>query len=163
MGNSAPAERPEGPPEERVIYRKRFQGYQFDFRGKITFTRFDRCEFVKCTLLFDHGTEQLAFTDCVFKDCNIDKLEPDEKCGLYVRDNFFDRPLDERRAEFEKMLTEALAARKARKKMTGRMDESDLEIVVPPVLVVAVPRAFGTPAGRRRLAWRWPMAGPTGQ
>ncbi len=111
MGNSAP-----GPPEERVIYRKRFQAYQFDFRGKMTFTRFDRCEFVKCTLLIDHGTEQLAFTKCVFKDCNIDKLEPDEKRGLYVRDNFFDRPLDERRAEFEKMLTEVLAARKAKEK-----------------------------------------------
>jgi len=27
------------------------------FRGKISFTRFDRCEFVKCTLLIDHGTE----------------------------------------------------------------------------------------------------------
>jgi hypothetical protein len=52
----------------------------------------------------------------VFKDCNIDKLEPDEKRGLYVRDNFFDRPLDERRAEFEKMLTKVLAARKAKEK-----------------------------------------------
>jgi hypothetical protein len=106
----------EGPPEERVIYRKRFQAYQFDFRGRITFTRFDRCEFVKCTLLIDHGTEQLAFTKCVFKDCNIDKLEPDEKRWLYVRDNFFDRPLDDRRAEFEKRLAEALAARKAKGK-----------------------------------------------
>ena len=47
--------------EERVIYRQRFQAYQFDFRSKITFTRFDGCEFVKCTLLIDHGTEQLAF------------------------------------------------------------------------------------------------------
>ena len=116
MGNSAPAESPEGAPEERVIYRKRFQAYQFDFRGKITFTRFDRCEFVKCALLFDHGTEQLAFTACVFKDCNIDKLEPDEKRGLYVRDNFFDRPLEERRAELEHRLTQALAARKAKGK-----------------------------------------------
>ncbi len=102
--------------EERVIYRERFQAQHFDFRGKSIFTRFDDCEFVKCTLLIDHGTEQLAFTGCVFKDCNIDKLEPDEKRGLYVRDNFFDRPLDERRAEFEKMLTEALAARKAKEK-----------------------------------------------
>ena len=107
---------PEGPPEECVIYRKRFQAYQFDFRGKITFTRFDRCEFVKCTLLMDHGTEQLAFTKCVFKDCNIDKLEPDEKRGLYVRDNFFDRPLEERRAELEHRLAQALAARKTKGK-----------------------------------------------
>src|SRR5258705_8593868 len=119
MENSAPAKRslsPEGLPEERVIYRKRFQAYQFDFRGKITFCRFDRCEFVKCTLLIDHGTEQLAFTKCVFKDCNIDKLEPDEKRGLYVRDNFFDRPLEERRAELEHRLAQALATRKAKGK-----------------------------------------------
>jgi hypothetical protein len=81
------------PPDERVIYRERFQGVHFDFRGKSIFTRYDRCEFVKCTLLIDHSTEQLAFTACVFKDCNIDKLEPDEARGLYVMDNFFDRPL----------------------------------------------------------------------
>ena len=107
---------PDGPPEERIIYRQRFQADQFDFRGKITFTRFDGCEFVKCTLLIDHGTEQLAFTECVFKDCNIDKLEQDEERGLYVRDNFFDRPLNERRAEFEIRLAQALAARKAKGK-----------------------------------------------
>ncbi|MFB9262284.1 hypothetical protein ACFFWD_03730 [Bradyrhizobium erythrophlei] len=104
------------PPEERVIWRKRFQGQHFDFRGKSIFTRFDDCEFVKCTLLIDYQTEQLAFTACVFKDCNIDKLEQDEQRGLYVRDNFFDRPLEERRAEFEKRLAEALAARKAKGK-----------------------------------------------
>jgi len=52
----------------------------------------------------------------VFKDCNIDKLEPDEKRGLYVRDNFFDRPLEERRAELEHRLAQALAARKAKGK-----------------------------------------------
>ena len=54
-----------------------------------------------CTLLIDHGTEQLAFTECIFKDCNIDKLEPDEGRGLYVRDNFFDRPLEVRQLEFD--------------------------------------------------------------
>src|SRR6202453_1520451 len=75
------------PPDERVIYRKRFQAVHFDFRGKSIFTRYDRCEFVKCTLLIDHATEQLAFTACVFKDCNIDKLEPDEERGLYVKYN----------------------------------------------------------------------------
>jgi hypothetical protein len=84
------------PPDERVIYRERFQGVHFDFRGKSIFTRYDRCEFVKCTLLIDHSTEQLAFT-------------------AYV-DNFFDRPLDERRAEFEIRLAQALAARKAKGK-----------------------------------------------
>ncbi|MFL5238645.1 MAG: hypothetical protein ACJ8EL_13765 [Rhizomicrobium sp.] len=106
----------DGLPEERVIWRKRFQAEYFDFRGKSLFTRFDDCEFVKCTLLIDHQTEQLAFTACVFKDCNIDELEQDEKRGLYARDNFFDRPLEERRAEFESRLAQALAARKAKEK-----------------------------------------------
>ena len=104
------------PQDERVIYRNRFQGVYFDFRGKSIFTRYDRCEFVKCTLLIDYATEQLAFTACVFKDCNIDKLERDEERGLYVMDNFFDRPLSERRAEFEIRLAQALAGRKAQGK-----------------------------------------------
>lgn len=98
-------------PEERVIWRKRFQGQFFDFRGKSLFTRFDGCEFVKCTLLVDKDSEQLAFTGCVFKDCNIDRLEQNEDCGLYESNNFFDRPLDERRADFEKRLAQALADR----------------------------------------------------
>src|ERR1700692_568425 len=104
------------PQDERVIYRKRFQGVYFDFRGKSILTRYDHCEFVKCALLIDHSTEQLAFTACVFKDCNIDKLQPDEARGLYVMDNFFYRPLDERRAEFEIRLAQALAALKAKGK-----------------------------------------------
>jgi hypothetical protein len=104
------------PPDERVIYLERFQGVHFDFRGKSIFVRYDRCEFVKCTLLIDHATEQLAFTACVFKDCNIHKIQPDEARGLYVMDNFFDRPLDERRAEFEARLAQALAGRKAKAK-----------------------------------------------
>jgi hypothetical protein len=66
---------PADPSEERVIYSERFQGVHFDFRGKSIFTRYDRSEYVKCTLLIDHSTEQLAFTACVFKECNIDKLE----------------------------------------------------------------------------------------
>jgi hypothetical protein len=106
----------DGPTEERVRWRERFQAQHFDFRGKIIFTRFDGCEFVKCTLLIDHDTGQLTFTECVFKDCNIDKLEEDEERGLYVRNNFFDRPLDERRAEFENKLAQALAARKTKGK-----------------------------------------------
>jgi len=101
------------PPDERVIYCERFQGAHFDFGGKSIFTRYDRCEFVKCTLLIDHATEQLAFTTCVFKDCNIDKLQSDEARGLYAKDNFFDRPLEERRAEFEIRLAQALTGRKA--------------------------------------------------
>jgi len=106
----------QGPTEERVIWRERFQAGCFDFRGKSLFTRFDGCEFVKCTLLIDDGTEQLAFTECVFKDCNIDQLEQDEARGLYVKDNFFDRPLEERRADFQKRLAQALAARNAKEK-----------------------------------------------
>jgi hypothetical protein len=66
---------------------------------------------VKCTLLIDRSTEQLAFTRCAFKDCNIDKLKKDEERGLYVS-----RPLEERRAEFENKLAQALAARKAKRK-----------------------------------------------
>ncbi len=67
---------------------------------------------MKCPLLIDQDTEQLAFTECVFKNCNIDRLEQNDERGLYVRDNFFDRPLEERRFEFEKRLAQALAARK---------------------------------------------------
>jgi hypothetical protein len=54
--------KPDDPPEERVVYRERFQGAHLDFEGKSIFTRYDRCEFVKCTLLIDRATEQLAFT-----------------------------------------------------------------------------------------------------
>jgi hypothetical protein len=107
---------PIGPPEERVIWRERFQGQHFDFRGKIIFTRFDCCEFVKCTLLIDQETEQLAFTECVFKDCNIDRLEQDEQRGLYLKENFFDRPLEDKQAEFDNKLFQALAAQKAKEK-----------------------------------------------
>jgi hypothetical protein len=67
-------------------------------------------------LLIDRTTEQLAFTACVFKDCIIDRLERNKQRGLYVMDNFFDRPLDERRAKFENKLAEVLAARKAKGK-----------------------------------------------
>jgi hypothetical protein len=94
-----------------VIWRKRFHAQYFDFRGKSLFTRFDGCEFVECTLLIDRDTEQLAFTGCVFKDCNIDHLEQDEERGLHDKDYFFDRPLKERRADFEIRLAQALADR----------------------------------------------------
>jgi len=100
------------PTEERFIYRERCQAVYFDFRGKSVFARYDCSEFIKCTLLIDHATEQLAFTACVFKDCNIDQLRPDEKRGFYVMDKFFDRPLEGRRVEFEKRLAQTLAARR---------------------------------------------------
>ena len=99
-----------------MLWRERYQAQHFDFRGKIVFARFDYCEFVKCTLLIDAGTGQLAFTECVFKDCKIDNLEADEERGLYTRDNFIDRPLAERRAEFEHRLAQALAGRGAKAK-----------------------------------------------
>jgi hypothetical protein len=108
--------RSDDPTEERVIYRERFQAVYFDFRGKSIFTRYDRCEFVKCTLLIDHATEQLAFTACVFKDCNIDRLEQDAERGLFARENSFERPLEERRAELENKLAQLVAERKAKGK-----------------------------------------------
>lgn len=98
-------------PEERVIWQRYLYAQHFDFRGKSLFMRFDGCEFVKCTFLIDQDTEQLAFTDCVFKDCNIDKLEQNVERGLYSRNSFFDRPLEERRVEFEERLKKALANR----------------------------------------------------
>jgi hypothetical protein len=55
---------------------------------------------------------QLAFTACIFRDCNIDKLEPDEALGFCV----FDRPLEQRRTDFEIRLAQALAGRKAKEK-----------------------------------------------
>jgi hypothetical protein len=100
-----------GPMEERIIWSRRFQAHTFDLRGQVVLTRFDCCEFVKCTVLIDQGTEQLAFTACAFKDCNIDHLEPDERRGLYGRDNVFHRPLEERRADFEHRLAKTLARR----------------------------------------------------
>jgi len=101
--------------EERVIFEKRFQAVNFDFRGKSLFTRFDRCEFVKCTLLIDQATEHLAFTYCAFKDCNIDELESDAKRGLSMTDNIFYRPLSERRFEFGIRLARAVAGRNEKK------------------------------------------------
>jgi hypothetical protein len=102
------------PTEERIIWRTRFQAQIFDFRGKAVLTRFDCCEFVKCTLLVDHGTEQLAFTECAFKDCNVKRLPSDEERGLYVRNNVLHRPLEERQAEFENKLAQVLARRRSK-------------------------------------------------
>src|SRR4051794_20025149 len=131
-----------GSTEERIIWRECFQAEYLDFRGKSLFRRFDCCEFVKCTLLIDHSTEHLAFTECVFKDCNIDKLESDVRRGLYVRDNFFDRPLQQRHAELESRLTQSLAARKTK----GLMNESNAEHST------RLPRSIV--AGKaRRMAW----------
>ena len=110
----------EKPLDDRVFWNERFQALNFDFRGKIVFTRFDACEFVNCALLIDHETEELTFTGCVFRDCNIDKLEQDDSRNLFFKDNIFYRPLEERRAEFENRLAQVLAARNARKLMPAR-------------------------------------------
>jgi hypothetical protein len=95
--------------EERVSYAQSFFGATFDFRSQILFARFDACVFVNCTILIDTDTEQLAFTGCTFKDCNIDQLVPDEARALIVRDNIFERPIAERKADFEQRLAGALA------------------------------------------------------
>jgi predicted O-methyltransferase YrrM len=97
----------------RIELATTLQGRYLDFRAKSVFTRFDECKFVKCTLLIGRSTEQLAFTRCVFQDCNIGSLERDEERGLYARDNLFEAPLEQRRAEFEKRLAQALATRRA--------------------------------------------------
>jgi hypothetical protein len=64
----------------------------------------------------DRSCDRAISVHCVFKDCNIDKVQPDEERGLYMMDNFFERPLTERWAEFEIRLAQALAARKAKGK-----------------------------------------------
>jgi hypothetical protein len=94
--------------EERVFWRETFHARTFDFRGRINFSRFDGCTFVTCTLLIDHGTEQLAFTDCTFKDFNFTGIEGDDVRGILVQNNFFDRPIEERRLDFKKRLAAAL-------------------------------------------------------
>jgi hypothetical protein len=98
--------------EERVNYRERYQGITLDFRGRPLFVRYDCCQFVKCAILIDEKTENLAFTGCEFEDCNIDELRADEQRGLIVRENTFKLPIEERRVDFEKRLTDALTARR---------------------------------------------------
>jgi hypothetical protein len=97
--------------EERVVWNEVFFVETFDFRGKISFCRYDECTFVKCTLLMDADTEQIAFTGCTFKDCNIDSIDADEARGIVSKDNTFERPLDEQRKDFEKRLTAILSQR----------------------------------------------------
>ncbi|MHC2338138.1 MULTISPECIES: hypothetical protein [unclassified Bradyrhizobium] len=97
--------------EERVFWNDTFHAELFDFRGQVHFARFDGCTFVKCTIVLDSSAEQLAFTGCTFKDCNIDHIDADEGRGIVVRDNFFDRPIAERKADFERRFAEALNRR----------------------------------------------------
>lgn len=97
--------------EERVFWREKFFGEKFDFQSRIVFCRFDACLFVDCIFLFDGQTEQLAFTNCTFKDCNVESIEPDDVRALVLKDNFFDRPLKDRKADFDLRLAEALRGR----------------------------------------------------
>jgi hypothetical protein len=97
--------------EERVLWNEVFYAETFDFRSRMNFCRYDECTFVRCTLLFDDGTEQIAFTGCTFKDCNVDSFESDEGRGIICHDNIFDRPLDEQRKDFEERLAAVLSKR----------------------------------------------------
>jgi hypothetical protein len=98
--------------EERVFWRETYYARTFDFKSRMLFWRFDSCVFIDCTIWIDAGTEQLAFTECTFKDCNVDHIDADEVRGLIARDNFFDRPLALRKADFDRRLSEALNARR---------------------------------------------------
>jgi hypothetical protein len=97
--------------EERVVWSEVFYAETFDFRSRLNFCRYDECTFVRCTLLIDHATEQLAFTGCTFKDCNIDHMDNDAKLGIISKGNTFDRPLDEKRKEFDERLAAVLRKR----------------------------------------------------
>ncbi|EKS27813.1 Uncharacterised protein [Afipia felis] len=97
--------------EERVFWAKTFHAETLDFRGRVNFCRFDECTFIRCTLLIDPETEQVSFTGCTFKDCNIDQIGSDEERGILSKDNIFDRPLAEQRKEFDERLAAALRSR----------------------------------------------------
>ncbi len=97
--------------DERVVWNETFYAETFDFRGRMQFCRFDECTFIRCTLLLDDGTEQIAFTGCTFKDCNIDHLDGDETRGITSVGNNFDKPLAEKRKEFDDHLAAVLRQR----------------------------------------------------
>lgn len=97
--------------EERVIYLERFQARMLDFRGLMVFARYDRCEFVKCTVLIDDQTENLSITNSSFEDCNITELLSDTDRALVAEGNIFKVPIHVRNADLDKRLTEALSAK----------------------------------------------------
>ncbi len=68
------------------------------------------------TILVDDGTEQLAFTKCTFKDRNIDHVDSDDERGIVSSGNTFDRPLEEKRREFDERLATLLKARRDMKR-----------------------------------------------
>jgi hypothetical protein len=63
----------------------------------------------------DASTEQIAFTGCTFKDCNIGSIDSDEARGIVSKDNTFERPLDDQRKDFEERLVNR------RSNIAGRM------------------------------------------
>lgn len=97
--------------EERTIFAERFQARTLDFRGQLAFARYDECEFVKCTILIDDETENLAFTHCSFEDCNISELHSNADRALMVDDNVFKLPIEARKADLDRRLTEALSGK----------------------------------------------------
>lgn len=99
--------------EERAFYEQSFFGATFDFRSRILFSRFDACMFVDCKILLDAATEQLSFTNCVFENCDLDGLAPDDARALIFQGNTFERPAAERKADLEERLAKALASRMA--------------------------------------------------
>lgn len=96
--------------EERIIFAERFQARTLDFCGQLAFARYDECEFVKCTILLDSETENLAFTHCSFEDCNISELQSDDTRAILASHNIFKLPIEARNADLEKRLTAALSA-----------------------------------------------------
>jgi hypothetical protein len=75
-----------------------------DFEERVSF---DGCEFIERNLPGDHGTAQPALPNACLKPATSTGWSRTPCARLYVRDNLFDRPLDQRRAEFEKRLTNA--------------------------------------------------------
>lgn len=97
--------------EERVIFAERFQARTLDFRGRLSFTRYDECEFVKCAILIDDQTENLAFTRCTFEDCNVSALVTDGGRAFLSEGNTFKLPIEMRKGDLNKRLSLALAGR----------------------------------------------------
>lgn len=97
--------------DERVVWSETFYAETFDFCGHMQFCRFDECTFIRCTLLLDEATKQIAFTHCTFKDCNIDHLDTVESRGIESIGNTFDKPLAEKRKEFDDHLATILRKR----------------------------------------------------
>lgn len=48
----------------RERFSAAFLAATFDFIGSLVFTRYDSCQFIKCNILIDDQTENLAFTAC---------------------------------------------------------------------------------------------------